>query len=134
MGNIFGSTKEIEFWHRRESMPEQMHRSTGKATTFNNMVEYYGEACSFEEGNSSSGLNFEQYEIVSVERFTRRNIFIDRLKGTAEITSALSDNKNSIGAATKEIKITLPNDQPDVGKVTLLDEYKNELAIFYINK
>lgn len=134
MGNLFGITKEIEFWHRREAMPERMHRSKGKVTAYNNMVEYYGEACSFEEGNDSSALNFEQYEIVSVERYTRKNIFIDRIKGPAEITAALSDNKESIGPNTKEIKLILPNDQPDVGKVTLFDEYKNELAIFYIEK
>lgn len=134
MGNIFGVTKEIEFWHRREGMPERLHRSKGKVTTYGNIVEYYGEACSFEEGNRSSTLNFEQYEIVSIERYTRKNIFIDRVKGPAEITATLSENKESIGPNTKNIKLILPNDQPDVGKLTLFDEYKNELAIFYIEK
>jgi len=133
MGNFFPTTKEVEFWHRREGMPEKMHKSTGKATAYDNIVEYYGEACSFEEGNDSAGLNFEQYEIVSIERYTRRNIFIDRIKGTAEITAALVEN-NGIGLATRGIKVTLPNDQPDVGKCLICDQYKQELAIFYINK
>lgn len=131
MGNLFPTTKDVEFWHRREKMPEKMHRSTGKVTAYDNIVEYCGEACSFDEGNDSAGLNFEQYEIVSIERYTRRNIFIDRVKGTAEITAALVEN-NGIGPNTKVVKITLPNDQPDTGKVTLFDEYKNELAVFYI--
>ena len=71
---------------------------------------------------------------MSIERYTRKNIFIDRVKGPAEITATLADNKESIGPNTKEIKLILPNDQPDVGKLTLFDEYKNELAIFYIEK
>ena len=134
MGNFFPTTKDLEFWHRREQMPEKMHKSTGKATAYDNIVEYYGEACSFEEGNDSGGLNFEPYEIVSIERYTRRNIFIDRIKGTAEITAALVENSDGIKLATRGIRVTLPNDQSDVGKCTLFDEYKNELAVFYIEK
>jgi len=131
MGNLFPTTKNIEFWHRRELQPENMHRSTGKATAYDNVIEYCGEACGFEDGNDSASLNFEQYQIVSIERFTRKNIFVDKIKGTPEISAALAENNSDI---QKIIKVTLPNDQPDVGKITLLDEYKNELAVFYVEK
>ena len=134
MGNIFPSTKPVQFYHRREGLPDRMHRSKGTMMTYDNMVEYCGQACAFDEGNESSGLNFEQYEIVTIERYTRKNIFIDRTHGTADVTAALIDNKNGVRPGSKEIKITLPNDQQDVGKVTLLDEYKNDLAVFYIPK
>lgn len=132
MGNLFPTTKEVEFWHRREGMVEKMHRSYGTATTYDNVVEYEGNACTFEEGNDSGGLNFEHYEIVSIERFTRRNIFIDRIKGVAEITAALTNNEGGIRTDTKVLKVTLPNSEPDVGKVTIFDEYKNDVAVFYM--
>lgn len=134
MGNIFPTTKPVHFFHRREGLPDRMHRSKGTIMTYDNMVEYTGEACSFEDGNESSALNFERFEIVTIERFTKRNIFVDRTKGTAEITASLINNDDGSGAGSKTIKVTLPNNQADVGKVTLLDEYKNELAIFYIPK
>lgn len=134
MGNFLPQTTLLEFWHRREGLPDKMHRSKGTMMTYDNMVEFCGEACDFEEGNQSSGLNFAQFEIVNIERFTRRNIFIDRTKGTAEVTAALVDNKDGIRPGSKNIKVTLPNNQKDVGKVVLLDEYKNELAVFYIPK
>ena len=134
MGNIFPSTKKCAFFHRREQLPDRMHRSEGTMMTYDNLVEYCGSACSFEDGNESGGLNFEQYEIVFIERYTRKNIFIDRIQGTAEITAALAENGSGVRPGSKSIKITLQNDQTDVGKVLLLDESKNDLAIFYIDK
>ena len=134
MGNFLPRTSPLEFWHRREGMPDRLHRSKGTMMTYDNMVEYCGEACDFEEGNESSGLNFEQFEVVAIERYTRRNIFIDRTKGTAEVTAALVDNKDGIRPGSKIIKVTLPNNEKDVGKVVLLGEYKNELAVFYVAK
>jgi len=70
---------------------------------------------------------------MSIERFTKRNIFIDRVKGTENIGLCLRMNEEGINQYTKVFKLSLPNDQEDVGKITILDEYKQELAIFYIN-
>lgn len=133
MGNFFPTTKDIEFWHSRTSKTA-MHRSTGTLIMYNNVCEFEGFACEIDEGNDTGGLNFEQYEVVSVERFTKRNIFIDRVKGTENIGVCLRMNDEGIiNSYTKVFKLSLPNDQPDVGKVAVLDEYKQEIAIFYIN-
>lgn len=108
-----------------------MHRSTGTVIVYNNVCEYEGFAS--EDGNETGGLNFDRYEVVSVERFTKRNIFIDRVKGTENLAMALRMNEGGINPYTKVFKLSLPNDQPDVGKIVVLDEYKQELALFYIN-
>jgi hypothetical protein len=132
MGNIFPTTKDLEFWHSRASKTS-MHRSTGTVVAYNNVCEYEGFACEIGEGNETGGLNFDRYEAVSIERFTKRNIFIDRVKGTEKIGLCLRSNEEGINSYTKKFKLSLPNDQEDVGKIAVLDEYKQELAIFYIN-
>lgn len=130
MGNLFPTTKEVQFWHSRTTKTS-MHRSTGTVIVYNNVCEYEGFAS--EDGNETGGLNFDRYEVVSVERFTKRNIFIDRVKGTENLAMALRMNEGGINPYTKVFKLSLPNDQPDVGKIVVLDEYKQELALFYIN-
>ena len=132
MGNIFPSKQDIEFWHSRTTKTS-MHRSTGTVVVYNNVCEFEGFACEIDEGNETGGLNYDMYEVMSIERFTKRNIFIDRVRGTENIGLCLRMNEEGINSYTKSFKLSLPNDQEDVGKIAVLDEYKQELAIFYIN-
>lgn len=132
MGNFLSNKTEIEFWHSRTSKTA-MHRSKGTILMCGNVCEIEGFACEIDDGNESGGLNFEQYEVVSIERFTKKNIYIDRIKGVENLAVALQNNKETISEFSKSFKLLLPCDQPDVGKITVLDEYKQELAIFYLN-
>ena len=133
MGNILPSRKTVEFWHLRLGSKESLHRSVGTVTAYTDIIEYEGEALPIDDGNPSGGLNFEQWEICRIERFTKRNVFIDRLKERFLLDSALSHNESQINVHSKSIKITLPNDQPDCAKVIISDEYLNTIAVFYIN-
>ena len=133
MGNIFTQKKTVQYWHLRQGSKESLHRSVGTVTTYNDIIEYEGEAVSVEDGNLSGGQNFEQWEICYIERYTKRNIFIDRVKERFLLDAALSQNESSINIHTKSLKITLNNDQPDCAKVIVMDEYKSTLAVFYIN-
>jgi len=133
MGNIFPTRKKAEFWHSRSNATDSLHKSVGTVTAYNDLIEYEGEALSIEDGNQSGGLNFEQWQICYIERYTARNIWIDRLKERFLLDAALSQNESSINIHTKSLKITLNNDQPDCAKVVVMDEYKSTLAVFYIN-
>ena len=133
MGNILPSRKTVEYWHLRANTKESLHRSVGTVTTYNDIIEYEGEALSIEDGNLSGGQNFEQWEICYIERYTKRNIFIDRVKERFLLDAALSQNENPINVHSKKITVTLPNNQKDTAKVLIMDEYKNTLAVFYIN-
>lgn len=132
MGNIFPTRKKAEFWHTRSNATDSLHKSIGTVTAYNDVIEYEGEALPVDEGGSG-GLNFEQWQICYIERYTARNIWIDRLKERFLLDAALSQNESSINIHTKSLKITLNNDQPDCAKVVVMDEYKSTLAVFYIN-
>ena len=132
MGSFLSNKIDIEFWHSRASKTA-MHRSKGTVLTWGNICELEGFACEIDDGNETGGLNFEQYEIVSIERFTKKNIYIDRIKGVENLAVALQNNNETISESSKSFKLLLPCDEPDVGKITVLDEYKQELAIFYLN-
>jgi hypothetical protein len=133
MGNIFPTRKKAEFWHTRSNATDSLHKSVGTVTAYNDVIEYEGEALSIEDGNLSGGLNLEQWQICYIERYTKKNIFIDRIKERFLLDTALSQNKSSININTKSLNITLTNDQPDCAKVIVMDEYKSTLAVFYIN-
>ena len=133
MGNIFPTKKTVEYWHLREGSKESLHRSTGTVTAFTDVIEYVGDALTIDDGNSSGGQNFDQWEICYIERYTARNIFIDRVKERFLLDSALSQNESPINVHSKTLSITLPNNQKDCAKVVVLDQYKNTLAVFYIN-
>ena len=129
---LFPSTKQCEFWHIRSGMKEKMHKSTGNATIYNDIIEYEGYAAEEENGNETNGLNFEAFEVCTIERHTKRNIFIDQIKGVKNLQTALMNNETPISIYSNSIKITLPNDELDCAKVSILDEYKQLLAVFYI--
>ena len=133
MGNIFPTRKKAEFWHVRSNATDSLHKSIGTVTAYNDVIEYEGHALSIDDGNESGGLNFEGYEICYIERFTARNIYIDRVKERFLLDTALSHNESPINVHSKKITVTLANNQKDCAKVVLLDQYKQTLAVFYIN-
>ncbi len=131
MGNFLSNQQQIEFWHSRTSKTA-MHRSVGTVVNYGNVCELEGFACELDDGGTG-GLNFEMWEVTSIERFTKKNIFIDRIKGVENLAVALQNNTDGINQNSKSFKLSLPCNEVDVGKITVLDEYKQELAIFYLN-
>ena len=129
MGNLIPTEKKLEFWHAREGELEKLHRSTATALVYTSSCEIEGTAANEDNGNFSRGVNFERYQINSVERFTHRNIFIDRFKGE-ELGMALVQNETPFNNYTKTFRLTLPPEK-DVGKISVLDDCKNTLAVFY---
>ena len=112
-------------------MKEKMHKSTGTATIYNDVIELKGYAAEEEDGNETNGLNFEAYEVCTIERHTHRNIYIDKIKGVQNLQTVLMNNETPISIYSNSIKITLPNEK-DCARVSILDEYKQLLAVFYI--